>query len=111
MAVTSAGLEPKNDCSGNVQKQLYSKLQTRPLVRKGATKQQTLNSLKKISRRKKNCSRVPDGCPTPRQAGRQTIGRKLTSTSTSPRRTVETMMVGAAGDLRLSLSRSVSFEI
>jgi hypothetical protein len=34
----SAGLRPKSDCSGKAQKQLYSKLQTRPLVREGATK-------------------------------------------------------------------------
>jgi hypothetical protein len=33
MVVSSAGLRPKSDCSGNFQKQLYSKLQTRPLVR------------------------------------------------------------------------------
>jgi hypothetical protein len=38
MAVRSAGLRPKSDCSGKAQKQLYSKLQTRPLVREGATK-------------------------------------------------------------------------
>jgi hypothetical protein len=31
-----AGLGPKSDCSGNAQKQLYNKLQTRPLVREGA---------------------------------------------------------------------------
>jgi hypothetical protein len=30
MAVSSAGLSPKSDCSGKAQKQLYSKLQTRP---------------------------------------------------------------------------------
>jgi hypothetical protein len=38
MAVSSAGLWPKSDCSGKAQEQLYSKLQTRPLVREGATK-------------------------------------------------------------------------
>jgi hypothetical protein len=38
MAVSSAGLRPKSDCSGNAQKQLYCKLQTHPLVREGATK-------------------------------------------------------------------------
>jgi hypothetical protein len=36
--LSSAGLRPKNDCSGKAQKQLYSKLQNRPLVREGATK-------------------------------------------------------------------------
>jgi hypothetical protein len=36
-AVISAGLRPKSDCSGKAQKQLYSNLQTRPLVREGAT--------------------------------------------------------------------------
>jgi hypothetical protein len=34
--LSSAGLRPKSDCSGKVQKQLYSNLQTRPLVREGA---------------------------------------------------------------------------
>jgi hypothetical protein len=50
--LSSALLRPTSDCSGKVQKQLYSKLQTRPLVREGATKLQTRNCLKKISRRK-----------------------------------------------------------
>jgi hypothetical protein len=40
MAVSSEGLRPKSDCSGKAQKQLYSKLQTRPLVREGATNYQ-----------------------------------------------------------------------
>jgi hypothetical protein len=35
--LSSAGLRPKSDCSGKAQKQLYSNLQTRPLVREGAT--------------------------------------------------------------------------
>jgi hypothetical protein len=38
MAVSSVGLRPKSDCSGKDQKQLYSELKTRPLVREGATK-------------------------------------------------------------------------
>jgi hypothetical protein len=82
MAVSSAGLRPKNDCSNKDQKQLYSKLQTRPLVIEGASKYQTRNCLKEISRRKKNWSRVADGRLTPGQTGRLTVGRKLTSTST-----------------------------
>jgi hypothetical protein len=48
MAVSSAGLRLKSDCSGKAQKQLYRKLRTRPLVREGATKLQTRNCLKKI---------------------------------------------------------------
>jgi hypothetical protein len=39
--------------------------------------------LKEISRRKKNWSMVPDGRLKPRQTGRLTVGRKLTSTSSS----------------------------
>jgi hypothetical protein len=35
MAVSSAGLGLESDCSGEAQKQLYSKLQSRPLVREG----------------------------------------------------------------------------
>jgi hypothetical protein len=36
--VSSARLQPKSDWSGKAQKQFYSKLQTCPLVREGATK-------------------------------------------------------------------------
>jgi hypothetical protein len=46
--LSSAGLRPKSDCSGKAQKQLYSNLQTRPLVREGATKLQTRNCLKEF---------------------------------------------------------------
>jgi hypothetical protein len=77
------GLRPKSDCSGKAQKQLYSNLQTHPLVREGATKLQTGNCLKEISRRKKNWSQVPDGRLTPGQTGRLTVGRKLTATATA----------------------------
>jgi hypothetical protein len=56
MVVSSAGLGPKSVCSDKAQKQLYSKLQTRPLVREGATKLHTLNCLKEISRSKENWS-------------------------------------------------------
>jgi hypothetical protein len=83
MAVSSAGLRPKSDCSGNAQKQLYSNLQTLHLVREGATKLQTHNCLKEISRRKKNWSQVPDGRLTPGQTGRLTVGCKLTATATA----------------------------
>jgi hypothetical protein len=82
-AVSSVGLRPKSDSSGKAQKQLYINLQTRPLVREGATKLQTRNCLKEISRRKKNWSQVPDGRLTPEQTGRLTINRKLTATSTA----------------------------
>jgi hypothetical protein len=91
MVVSSAGPRPKSDCSGKAQKQLNRKLQTRPLVREGATKQQTRSCLKEISRRKKNWSWVPDGRLTPRQSGRLTVGRKLTSTSTSTSTSDETV--------------------
>jgi hypothetical protein len=74
MVMSSAVLRPKSECSGKAQKQLYSNLQARPLVREGTTKLQTRNCLKEISRRKKNWSQVPDG--------RLTVGRKLTATAT-----------------------------
>jgi hypothetical protein len=38
MVMSSTGLGPQSDCSGKAQEQLYSKLQTRPLVIEGATK-------------------------------------------------------------------------
>jgi hypothetical protein len=43
MVMSSEGLRPKSDSSGKAQKQLYSKLQTRPLVREGAPHQETRN--------------------------------------------------------------------
>jgi hypothetical protein len=77
--VSSAGLRPKSDCSGKAQKQLYSNLQTSPLVREVATKLQTRNCLKEISRRKKNWSQVLDGRLTPGRTVRLSVGRKLTA--------------------------------
>jgi hypothetical protein len=59
MAVSSAELRPKSDCSGKAQKQLYSNLQTRPLVREGATQLQTCNCLNEISRRKQTLVNSP----------------------------------------------------
>jgi hypothetical protein len=61
------------------QKQLYSNLQTRPLVREGATKLQIRNCLKEISRRKKIWPQLPDGRLISEQTGRLTVGRKLTA--------------------------------
>jgi hypothetical protein len=43
MVTSSAGLGPVNDCSGKEQKQLYSKLQTRPFVREDVPDQGTCN--------------------------------------------------------------------
>jgi hypothetical protein len=80
--VSSAGLRPKSNCSGKALKQLYSNLQTRPLVREGATNLQTRKCLKEISRRKKNWSQVSDGRLTPGHTDRLTIGRKLTHSLT-----------------------------
>jgi hypothetical protein len=65
-AVSSAGLRPKSDYSGKAQKQLYSNLQTCPLVREGATKLQTCNCLKEISRRKQTLVNSPRLGETPR---------------------------------------------
>jgi hypothetical protein len=52
-----------------------SKLQTHPLVREGASHEETRNR----QTEKKIWSWAPDGSPTPRQTGRLTVGRKLTS--------------------------------
>jgi hypothetical protein len=70
MAMRSAGLQHKSECSSKAQKQLYNNLQTRPLVREGATKLQTRNCLMETSRRTKNWSQVPDGRLTPGQTDR-----------------------------------------
>jgi hypothetical protein len=52
------------------------KRQTRPLIREGATHQQTRNSLTII----KIWSCAPDECLTPRHTGRLTFGRNITWT-------------------------------
>jgi hypothetical protein len=63
--VTSpTGLGPENDCAGNC------KRQTRPLVREIASHQQTRNCLTVIT----IWSQAPDGCFTPRETGRLTVG-------------------------------------
>jgi hypothetical protein len=61
MAVSSVGLRLKCDCSGKAQKQLYSKLQTRPLVREDALKQNNV-----IVQRKK--SKITSGQGSQREA-------------------------------------------
>jgi hypothetical protein len=93
---------------GKAWKQLYSKLQNRPLVREGATKLQTNNCLKEISRRKKNWSQVPDGRLTPGQTGRLTVGRKLTSTSTSNRSTIPAFAWKLTNSMELSTTREAT---
>jgi hypothetical protein len=54
------------------------KRQTRSLVGESAPRQQTRNYLTVI----KIWSQAPDGCLTPRQTGRLTIGRDITWTFT-----------------------------
>jgi hypothetical protein len=51
--MSSVGLQLKSDCSDKAQKQLYSNLQTRPLIREGTTKLQTRNCLKKFQGERK----------------------------------------------------------
>jgi hypothetical protein len=55
----TAVARPRSTCT------VIYNLQTRPLVREGATILQTRNCLKEISRRKENWSQVPDGRLTP----------------------------------------------
>jgi hypothetical protein len=76
MAVSSVGLRLKCDCSGKAQKQLYSKLQTRFLVREDAFKAEQRNCPTK-EEKNKLWSRVPKGGPIPRFTGRLTVGRKI----------------------------------
>jgi hypothetical protein len=78
MAVGSVGLRLKCDCSGKAQKQLYSKLQTRFLVREDALKAEQRNCPTKVEQ-DKIWSRVPKGGPIPRRTGRLTVGRKNNS--------------------------------
>jgi hypothetical protein len=81
MAVSSAGLRLKCDCSGKAQKQFNSKLQTRFLVREDALKAEQRNCHTKEEEQDKIRSRVPKGGPIPRRTGRLTVGRKKNSNS------------------------------
>jgi hypothetical protein len=63
MALSSAGLRPKSDCSGKAQKQLYSELQTRALVREGATNYQNRQLSKGHFKEKKKLVAAPRWVP------------------------------------------------
>jgi hypothetical protein len=80
MAVSSVGLRLKCDCSGKAQKQLYSKLQTRFVVREDELKADRRNCQTK-EEQDKIWSRVPKGGPIPRLTGRLTVGRKKNTNS------------------------------
>jgi hypothetical protein len=82
MAVSSVRLRLKCDCSGKVQKQFNSKLQTRSLVREDALKAEQRNCQTK-EEQDKIWSRVPKGGLIPRLTGRLTVGRKTNSNSNS----------------------------
>jgi hypothetical protein len=84
MAVSSVGLRLQSDCSGKAQKQVYSKLQTRFLVREDALKAERRNCQTK-GEQDKIWSRVPKGGPIPRLTGRLTVGRKTNSNSIKDR--------------------------
>jgi hypothetical protein len=81
MAVSSVGLRLKCDCSGKAQKQMYSKLQTRSLVREDALIAKQRNCQTKEEEQYKIWSRIPKGGPIPRRTGRLTVGRKKNSNS------------------------------
>jgi hypothetical protein len=60
IVMSSAGLPPKSDCSGKAQKQLYSKLQTLPLVREGTPREETRNCQTKKKNLAVGCKWEPD---------------------------------------------------
>jgi hypothetical protein len=69
MVMSPVGFGPENDCAGKARSNC--KRQARPLVREDAPHQQTRKCLTEI----KIWSQAPDGCLTPRQTGRLTVGR------------------------------------
>jgi hypothetical protein len=81
MAVSSVGLRLKCDCSGKAQKQLYSTLQTRFLVREDALIAKRRNCQTKEEEQDNVWSRIPKGGPITRCTGRLTVGRKKNSNS------------------------------
>jgi hypothetical protein len=61
--MSSAGLRLKSDCSGKAQKQMYSKLQTRPLVREGAKNNKPATVRKKNFKEKEKLVAGPRWVP------------------------------------------------
>jgi hypothetical protein len=77
MVVSSAGLGPESDCSGEAQTKLYKYY--RPMLSSERVPHIKIPAI--FSQKTKIWSWTSDGSPTPRQTGRLTVGCKLTSTS------------------------------
>jgi hypothetical protein len=83
MVTSLAELGPKGDSAGNVSSDCTCKLQTRPLVKEGASREENRKCLKIFSIEvKKKCSLFTDGDLIPGQTGRLTVGPKITLTLT-----------------------------
>jgi hypothetical protein len=77
MVVSSAGLRPKSDCFGEAQKQLYSKLQSCPLVREGRYKIKHMQLTEENFKEKEKLVAGPRWVPdTKTRTGRLIVDRK-----------------------------------
>jgi hypothetical protein len=81
MVASSAGLGAESDCSGKGQKYVIVQINYTPVLSSGKAPHSKKPAI--VKQKTKIWSWAPDGSPTPRQTGRLTVGRKLTSTSTS----------------------------
>jgi hypothetical protein len=76
MLMSLVVLGSEKGCAGYDQQKNCKRI--RLIVREDAPRQQIRNCLKILKeRRGKNWSRVPDGCLTPRQTDRLTVGRNI----------------------------------
>jgi hypothetical protein len=76
MFMCLVGLRPEKGCAGSTQQKLKTTDPTS--LQRGRPTLLICNCIKIIKERKKNWSGVLDGCLTPRQTGRLTIGRNIT---------------------------------
>jgi hypothetical protein len=81
MLMSPVGLRSEKGCAGDARQKLKT---TDPISRQRGRSTSTHPQLPKNNQRErgKNWSRVPDGCLTPRQTGRLTVGLIITLTLT-----------------------------
>jgi hypothetical protein len=77
MVTSSAGLGPESDSAGKAQKELYEQVTDVP----SRQRECPVTRNPQMSDNNKNLVKAPNGCLTPRQTGRLTVSRNITSTS------------------------------
>jgi hypothetical protein len=114
MVVSSVGLRPKSDCSGKAQKQLYSKLQTRPLVREDASHKETQNRQTENKNLDMGSRWAPDclcGCATDTRLDGNCLGHFVYSLIFFNTKLIRGTQTGTVAQLVEQPSKLISFQL